>query len=149
MVVLTDGCQNTLPDLDSQEVQTSISTTQTYAVGLGLPENINTTELTKLTKKTGGYLLITGILDQEHTYLLTKYFLQILANIEKKNIITDPPGYLTKGAEHRIPFQVTEADIDLNVILLAYYPWIFNFRIETPVARSSILRLLSLSRKRR
>ena len=131
MVVLTDGCENESPWLDSDAVKSSI-TAKTFAVGLGLPGNINTTALTKLTQNTGGYLLITGILSQEHTYLLTKYFLQILAHIDNKNIIKDPTGYLTKGAEHRIPFKVTEADIDLNVILIAYYPWLVNFRIETP-----------------
>ena len=131
MVVLTDGCENESPWLDSDAVKSSI-TAKTFAVGLGLPGNINTTALTKLTQNTGGYLLITGILSQEHTYLLTKYFLQILAHIDNKNIIKDPAGYLTKGAEHRIPFDVTETDIDLNVILIAYYPWLVNFRIETP-----------------
>ena len=106
-------------------------TAKTFAVGLGLPGNINTTALTNDEANTGGYLLITGILSQEHTYLLTKYFLQILAHIDNKNIIKDPAVYLTKGAEHRIPFKVTES-IDLNVILIAYYPWLINFRIETP-----------------
>ena len=131
MVVLTDGCQNTKPDLDAPEVKSAINS-QTFAVGLGLAENINTTILTALTNGTGKYLLITGILTQDHTYLLTKYFLQILADVSNKNIIKDPGGFLTPGAEHRIPFRVTEADIELDVILLAYYPWLISFRIETP-----------------
>lgn len=131
IVVLTDGCENTSPFLSESVVKSSINA-RTFAVGLGLPENIDTAALSKLTQGSGGYLLITGNITQEQTYLLTKYFLQILANVDNKHIIVDPTGYLAKGEEHRIPFQVTEADIDLNVILLTYYPWLVNFRIETP-----------------
>src|SRR5262249_18161176 len=63
---------------------------------------------------------------------LSKYFLQILAGATNANVILDPHGELPIGAEHRIPFWVTEADIGLDVYLLTPAPYAIDFQLETP-----------------
>jgi hypothetical protein len=129
MVVLTDGEENTLPFLST--VGSSI-TANTFAVGLGIPANISVAALSKLTQGHNGYLLITGTLTQDQSLRLTKYFLQILAGITNANVILDPQGYLVYGAEQRVPFEVTEADMGLDVILLSQAPYLIDFELETP-----------------
>ena len=57
MLVLTDGEENTPPML--ADVSSSI-TSNTFAVGLGQPENISTVALNTLTQNHNGYLLVTG-----------------------------------------------------------------------------------------
>ncbi|MDQ6907016.1 MAG: M64 family metallo-endopeptidase, partial [Chloroflexota bacterium] len=129
MVVLTDGEENTAPFLSA--VGSSI-TANTFAVGLGIPANISTAALATLTQGHNGYLLITGSLTPDQSSRLAKYFLQILAGITNANVILDPQGYLVYGAEQRIPFTVTEADMGLDVILLSPAPYAIDFELETP-----------------
>ena len=43
----------------------------------------------------------------------------------------DPDGILTRGREQRIPFQLTEADTGVDVILLTQ-PGCVDFRVQTP-----------------
>ncbi len=129
MVVLTDGVENTAPMLSS--VSGSI-TSNTFAVGLGIPANISVPALTTLTQGHNGYLLISGPLTQDQTFRLTKYFLQILAGITNANVVLDPHGELTIGAVHRIPFMLTEADYGADVLLLSQIPSLIDFRLEAP-----------------
>lgn len=127
MVVLSDGVENTAPMLSS--VTTSANT---FAIGLGLPYNISVAALDTLTQGTGGYLVITGALTPDQRTRLTKYFLQVLAGITNANVITDPQGVLSPGAEHRIPFQVTEAEYGLDAFVLSPYPQALDYQLETP-----------------
>jgi IgA Peptidase M64/von Willebrand factor type A domain len=129
MLVLSDGVENTLPMLSS--VTSSINA-NTFAIGLGLPYNISVDALNTLTQGTGGYLLITGRLTTDQRTRLSKYFLQVLAGITNANVITDPHGVLTAGAEHRIPFDVTEADYGLDAFVLSPAPQAIDYQLETP-----------------
>ena len=129
MLVLTDGEENTPPLLAA--VGGSI-TANTFAIGLGQPENISTAALTTLTQGHQGYLLITGTLTPDQSARLNKYFLQILAGVTNAQIVLDPHGVLTPGAVHRIPFQVTEAEYGLDVFLLTQTPWAVDFELEAP-----------------
>lgn len=129
MVVLTDGNENVAPFLST--VGGSI-TANTFAVGLGVPANVSAVALTTLTQGHNGYLLVTGVLAADQSTRLAKYFLQILAGITNANVVLDPQGYLVHGAEQRVPFTVTEADMGLDVILLAPYPSAVEFTLETP-----------------
>ena len=129
MVVLSDGVENTAPMLSS--VSASINA-NTFAIGLGLPYNISVAALNALTQGTGGYLLITGALTTDQRTRLTKYFLQVLAGITSANVITDPGGVLRGDAEHRIPFQVTEADYGLDAFVLSPHPEAIDYQLETP-----------------
>ncbi len=129
MLVLTDGMENTAPMLSS--VGSSI-TANTFAVGLGKPENISVAALNTLTQGHNGYLLVTGTLTSSQAARLDKYFLQILAGITNANVVLDPHGELAAGAEHRIPFPVSETDFGLDVFLITPYPWYIDFELETP-----------------
>jgi IgA Peptidase M64/von Willebrand factor type A domain len=129
MLVLSDGVENTSPMLSS--VTSSINA-NTFAIGLGLPYNISVAALNTLTQGTGGSLLITGALTTDQRTRLTKYFLQVLAGITNANVITDPAGVLSTGAEHRIPFQVSEADYGLDAFVLSPYPEAIEYQLETP-----------------
>ena len=129
MLVLSDGVENTSPMLSS--VTSSINA-NTFAVGLGLPYNISVAALNALTQGTNGYLLVTGTLTTDQQTRLTKYFLQILAGITNANVIVDPNGVLGVGAEHRIPFLVSEADYGLDVFVLSPFPQAIEYFLETP-----------------
>jgi hypothetical protein len=128
-LVLTDGKENTSPYLS--QISSSI-TANTFAIGLGNPENISTAALNALTQGHNGYLLITGTLTSDQEALLKKYFLQILAGITSANVILDPHGNLDPGVEHRIPFNVIESDNGIDVFLLSPVAPIIDFQLETP-----------------
>jgi hypothetical protein len=129
-VVLTDGFENTAKFL--ADVQPFINE-RVFAIGLGTAEDINPVALTKLTNDTGGYLLLTGTIGPDNVFLLSKYYLQILAGVTNQNIVVDPEGYLAPGQKHRIPFVLNEADITIDVILLSSAPpTTFRFTVETP-----------------
>jgi hypothetical protein len=129
MVVLTDGIENTAPTIAAASAGLSANT---FAVGLGLPHNISVAALQALTQGTHGYLLVTGALDASQRHRLAKYFLQILAGVTNAGVLLDPHGDLPFGAEHRIPFVVSEADIGLDAFLLTSHPEVVDFVLETP-----------------
>ena len=129
MLVLTDGEENTPPLLSA--VGGSI-TANTFAIGLGQPENISTLALSTLTQGHNGYLLITGTLTPDQSARLNKYFLQVLAGVTNAQVVLDPHGELTPGAIHRIPFQVAESEFGLDVFLLTSNPWLIDFELEAP-----------------
>jgi IgA Peptidase M64 len=129
MLVLTDGEENTAPML--ADVGSSI-TANTFAIGLGQPENISTAALSTLTQGHNGYLLVTGTLTPDQSARLNKYFLQVLAGITSANIVLDPHGTLTPGAVHRIPFSIAAADYGMDVFLLSRAPYYIDFEIEAP-----------------
>jgi hypothetical protein len=129
MLVLTDGEENTAPLLST--VGGSI-TANTFAIGLGQPENISTVALATLTQGHQGYLLVTGTLTPDQSARLNKYFLQILAGVTNAQIVLDPHGVLTRGVVHRIPFSVAETEYGLDVFLLTAQPWAVDFELEAP-----------------
>jgi hypothetical protein len=47
-------------------------------------------------------------------------------------VVLDPDGVLVTGQEQRIPFQLTEADSGVDVILLTEHPQAVDFRLQTP-----------------
>lgn len=129
MVVLTDGQWNRPPDLPSV---TGSITARTFAVGLGLPSNISVAALSTLCQGHDGYLLMTGELTPSQSMRLSKYFLQILAGVTNAQVVVDPAGVLTRGAVHRIPFWVTEADFGMDLIVLSPFPKAITFQLESP-----------------
>jgi len=129
MLVLTDGNENTAPML--ADVGPSI-TANTFAVGLGLAENISVAALNALTQGHNGYLLVTGSLSPDQAARLNKYFLQALAGITNANVILDPHGQLIPGIIQRIPFNVNETDFGLDVFLLCPAPAWVEFALEAP-----------------
>jgi len=129
LAVLTDGVENrsrTIADVASQINE------KTYAVGLGTPQNTSAAALQTISGNNGGFLLVTGAIGTDNRFLLQKYFLQILAGISNAEVVLDPDGALAPGAVHRIPFQLTEADAGVDVILLSPYVKAVDFRLQTP-----------------
>ena len=129
IIVLTDGHENTEKYIS--EVMDLINE-RVYAIGLGTAQAIQPSALDALTNNTGGYLLMTGDLGQDDIFKLTKYYLQILAGVTNADIVLDPEGWISPGSEVKIPFDLTEADVDCDVILLTPYPDVVAFSLETP-----------------
>jgi len=130
MVVLTDGFENTAKFI--ADVSGFINE-RVFAIGLGTAEDITPAALMQLTNNSGGYLLLTGTIGPDNVFLLSKYYLQILAGVTNQNVVVDPEGYLSTGQKHRIPFAHNEADITTDVILLSTAPpTAFRFTVETP-----------------
>ena len=107
-------------------------TDRVYAIGLGTADAIQPAALTALTNGTGGYMLLTGELGNTDTFLLAKYYLQILAGVTNEDIVLDPQGSIAPGQRHRIPFALSEADISADVILLCPAPRAVRLALETP-----------------
>jgi hypothetical protein len=101
--------------------------------GLGTAEQVSTGALNAITRHTGGYVLLSGVLSPsiDDQFRLQKYFLQVLAGVFNTSVVTDPNGTIFPGGKVRIPFQLSEGDIDTTAILLTDRPGI-EFRIETP-----------------
>lgn len=130
LIVLTDGLEN--DPLWISDVTGSIDD-RTFAIGLGNEQQVNTAALNALANSTGGYLLLTGLLSSsiDDYFRLSKYFLQILAGVTNTSIIVDPSGYIAPGMKVRIPFRVTEADIDCTPLLMTDYN-VVDFALEAP-----------------
>lgn len=118
LLVLTDGNQNVHPYID--ELPAGTITDRTYAIGFGRPGEVSDAALQAITANTGGDLIISGELPSaQESFLLTKYFVQMLAGVTSANVVLDPDGELRLGSEHSIPFTVSRADVSIDVILLA------------------------------
>ncbi|MDX6227178.1 MAG: hypothetical protein QOI76_568 [Frankiales bacterium] len=130
LIVFTDGLENRSAFID--DVASSIDQ-RTFAIGLGNESQVSTTALIKLANNTGGYLLLTGTLTPgtDEYFRLSKYFLQILAGVTDTAIVVDPSGFLQPGVKLRIPFVLTEADIEATVVLLDDLP-VVDLSLETP-----------------
>ena len=130
MVVLTDGIENK-PKL-LKDVIGSIDN-RTFAIGLGDANQVSTKALTELTGTNNGSLLLTNQLtpDTDGYFRLSKYFQQILATATNDQIVADPAGYIDLTANVRVPFDLTEADIDATAIVLLDVPVVL-MGLETP-----------------
>jgi hypothetical protein len=130
LVILTDGLENRPQWL--ADVSGSIDN-RTFAIGLGNETQVNTLALKTIANGTGGYLLLTGLLTSsiDDYFRLSKYFLQIMAGVTDNNIILDPNGFISPGTTIRIPFQISDSDIDSTVILMTDYN-VVDLMVETP-----------------
>jgi hypothetical protein len=129
LVVVTDGVENVPPFI--ADVASSI-TSRTFAIGIGRPSDVNTNALAAICDGNDGYLLVTGDLAGQELFRLHKYFLQIHAGVTNQQIVTDPTGELTMGAEHRIPFVITRADVNADVVVVCPVPGALTLRLEAP-----------------
>lgn len=128
MLVLTDGVENVSPYISSVALGAGI---RAYAIGFGLPQNVNVDKLSAVTGNTGGYLLVTGDLDAQNEFRLHKYFAQVLAGISADSIVVDPRAEIGPGETQRVPFYITEADIQFDAVLLTRFP-VLRFTLEAP-----------------
>jgi len=118
MIVLTDGLEN--QPLSIADVATGSIDNRTFAIGLGNETQVNTAALRALANGTGGFLYLTGLLSSsiDDYFRLSKFFLQILAGVTNTDVIVDPNGLIAPGTVIRVPFEVTEADIECTVLVM-------------------------------
>lgn len=131
MVVMTDGNENVDPRVTHAPVTTAISgfSNNVFAIGLGTPGNVSDATLGAIAR----YMLVTGDMSSSvRRFRLSKYFVQVLAGATRTAIIVDPQGDLHLGVEHRIPFEVSETDVSIDVIALCPFAWLLDFSLETP-----------------
>jgi Common central domain of tyrosinase/von Willebrand factor type A domain len=133
MIVFTDGLETATPHI--ADVMGDVDA-QTFAVGLGNPQQINTAALNAITNATGGYTYITGTLgpSDDDFFKLTKYFQQILAGVTNTQIVKDPRGFLPRGGSVKIPFYVADVDIEYTVVLDCDLPAL-DFFLISPTGR--------------
>ena len=136
MVVLTDGQENHGPHTrryiaDVADMITSLNG-HVFAIGLGRAEVLNAAALQALCNSNNGYMLMTGDLTPDASFRLAKYYQQIFAGVTNNEIVLDPEGIIRPGQEHRIPFWLTEADIEAKGILLTQAPFAIRYVLETP-----------------
>lgn len=132
LVVLTDGRENR--DRYLSDVSGLIND-RVFAVGLGTPEQIEPIALDALTHGSGGYLLMTGVMDSNDPYRLEKYYLQILTGVTNDQVVLDPDGWLAYGGKEVIPFELNEADQLVDAIVLTPYPDLIRARLRTPAGQ--------------
>ena len=133
LIVFTDGIENTAPFI--RDVLASINQ-QTFAVGLGDVHQVSSDALTALSNRTKGYTLLTGQLSAslDDYFLLRKYFLQILAGVTNTEIVNDPVGFITAGAQVQVPFELNETDIEATVVLMTDIPAV-DIAVTTPAGQ--------------
>lgn len=129
MLVLTDGRENQEKYISQV---TDLITDKVFAVGLGTAANINPNALTEVCNNTGGYTLLTDELNNDSYFKLAKYFMQILAGITNEEVVVDPDGWIDKGQIHKIPFNLNEADISADIIVMMPYQSLIDLHLQAP-----------------
>lgn len=132
MIVLTDGLENQ-PLSIADVIAAGAIDNRTFAIGLGNEQQVNTVTLRALANGSGGFLYLTGLLSSsiDDYFRLSKFFLQILAGVTNTSIIVDPSGSIAPGIKVRIPFYVSEADIDCTALVMTDAN-VVDFAIEAP-----------------
>jgi len=129
MIIFTANGENCGRRIEDMASRVNV---QTYSVGFGLVENTNMPALQALSSNRGGYMLVLDSLARENEFLLQKYFLQIIGNINDIETLSDVYGKLKSDMEQRIPFYVTESDVGLDIALLARFLPNVDFCLQTP-----------------
>lgn len=132
LLLFTDGLENR-PETIATAVANGATDSRTYAIGLGNEFQVNTVALTSIAGSSGGKLYLSGLLtpNTDDYFAVSKFFLQILAGVTNTSIVSDPAGYINVGTRIKIPFKLSEADIDCRVILLTDFP-VVRLSVETP-----------------
>ncbi|WP_018622927.1 M64 family metallopeptidase [Spirosoma luteum] len=118
IVVLTDGIQNTSPDIPaaSTAVAAKMPRQRVFAVGLGL--NQLEDKLIQLASVTNGVAQITGELAGDREFLLQKLYVQILSDVADEAFVQDPTNVLTPGSEQATDVYIGEVDVAADFILV-------------------------------
>lgn len=133
VLVLSDGRENRAPYISDVA---SLIDASTFAVGIGIPAELNVESLNTLTEGLDGYLVITGGPNNDQETRLKKYFLQILAGVSNAEVVLDPHGEARTGVPPtRIPFLLTDSDYGADVMVLSRYPLGLSIALLTPQGR--------------
>lgn len=129
MVVFTDGVSDRQPWIS--EVETSIPD-RVYAVGVASAANVDSNKLREIANGTGGFMLHQGAVTDDDEFMLEKFFLQILAGVLNRDIITDPPGLALPGIIDSVPFSLNRSDVQFDAVVLSRYPQALILGLRTP-----------------
>ena len=136
LVVLTDGRQNTSPDVPDARavVEAKAPAQRVFAVGLGLNQLEDT--LNEIASVTNGVAQVTGDLVDEREFLLQKLYVQILSDISGEAFVKDPVQYLRAGQCAATHVYLSEIDISCDFILTwrpsPVYPKYLKVWLEAP-----------------
>lgn len=133
MVVLTDGREE--HDGYDRRFISDVAgeiDSRVYAIGLGTPGALRPAALQALCDDRDGYMMITGALDADALFRLTKYYQQILAGVTNNEIVVDPEGAIRPGQKHIVPFRLCETDISADAILMSPAPYAIRYTLVTP-----------------
>lgn len=130
MIVLTDGIETASKYI--AEVADSVIDNRVFAIGMGTAEQIQPAALDALTSGTGGYLLMTGNIGADETFLLEKFYVQILAGVNNNDIVVDPEGRARPGVIDRIPFDVTDSDVEITAMVLGRPANVLTMALQAP-----------------
>jgi len=114
-IVFTDGHETA--DKTIAAASSSVNS-RVFAIGLGTADQLNPGALADVADGTGGYLLLTGNPGVDDQLLLQKYFAQVLAGATNAAIVVDPDGFVPLGGSVAVPFDLTDADIRADVLVL-------------------------------
>ncbi|MFI9586016.1 tyrosinase family protein [Streptomyces sp. NPDC052236] len=133
MVLLTDGLENQPKFMHEAGLTRPW---RMFAICLGAAHPVSTPPLTRLTSGTEGQLLLTDALgtDTDSRFRLSTYVQQALALVADDDVVTEASGGIAPSEEVRLPFQLTEADIEATVILLEDVATV-NLTLETPTGQ--------------
>jgi len=118
LVVLTDGIQNTAPDIPTAQanVQTKSPTQRVFSVGFGLNQVEDT--LNQIASVTNGTAQITGDLVDQKEFLLQKLYVQILSDVSDEAFVKDPKGMIFPGQSAATVVHLAEVDVATDFIVV-------------------------------
>jgi hypothetical protein len=129
LIVFTDGHENSSKYITDVS---SLINEEVFAVGLGTAAELNPAVLNDICNGHNGYLLLTDQLDDDDTFKLAKYFLQIQAGVNNEQVVVDPSGYITPGNVVKVPFYLNETDISVDTIVMHPSQGLLEVAVETP-----------------
>lgn len=136
LVVLTDGRQNTDPDIPAGTavVVTKTPRQRVFAVGLGL--NQLEDKLHQIASVTNGTAEITGDLVDEREFLLQKLYVQILSDIADEAFVRDPKRVANPGDRQSTSILLGEVDVAADFIIVFrktnVFPKYLGIELEAP-----------------
>jgi hypothetical protein len=118
IVVLTDGRQNTNPDIPVATAAVSAKSPRqrVFAVGLGL--NQLEDKLQQIASVTNGVAQITGDLVGYKEFLLQKLYVQILADVSDEAFVRDPRSLVLPGQRRSTTVYLGEVDVAADFIVV-------------------------------
>ncbi len=128
-IIFTDG--NETAERTIAQAASAVNS-RVFAIGLGTADQLNPGALSDITNGTGGYLLLTGNPGVDDQLLLQKYFAQVLAGATNAVIVVDPPTIVPPGGKAVVPFDLTDADIRADVLLLGEMARVVQAEIIAP-----------------
>lgn len=136
LVVLTDGRQNTNPDIPAGTavVVTKTPRQRVFAVGLGL--NQLEDKLHQIASVTNGTAEITGDLVDEREFLLQKLYVQILSDVADEAFVRDPTRVANPGERQSTTIHLGEVDVAADFIVVFrrtnMFPKYMGIELEAP-----------------